>query len=129
MTAILPARRNAQTVLACFGCLLVALIAALDAAGAQTPLPSGGRSVLRADALLTTPVGGLERTQSTAGVIPISGAPVSQGLRITVRTSAPETNATQLTMPIAEPVSQGDVLLVSFFLRGAATAGTPAHVE
>ena len=122
-------RRNLQLPMVQVGCLLVGLMAVAGATRAQVSFPSGGHPVLRADALLTTPVGGLERTQATASVIPVSGAQAARALRVTVRANAPETNATQLTLPIAVPVSRGDVLVASFSLRGATTAGAPAHVE
>ncbi|HLV81370.1 MAG TPA: hypothetical protein VKT32_13880, partial [Chthonomonadaceae bacterium] len=108
---------------------LVALLAAGGAASAQDSTLVGGQSVLPPDALLTTPVGGLERTNATAEVVPASGQPFARGLRVTVRANAPETNATQLTMPISTPVAAGDVLLASCFLRGASASGTPAQVE
>src|ERR1700678_548559 len=129
MLKILSTRRNAQTPIVRVGLLLVWLSAAAGVARAQVALPSGGHPVLRADALLTTPVGGLERTQASADVIPASGAQISRALRVTVRANAPETNATQLTLPIAAPVSRGDVLVASFSLRGATAGGAPAHVE
>src|SRR5690242_14621005 len=109
--------------------MFAALFACICIAHAQASLPSGGRSVLRADALLTTPVGGLERTNSTAEVVPVSGESFTRGLRVTVRSNAPETNATQITMPISVPVARGDALLASFYLRGSTPAGAPAQVE
>jgi O-glycosyl hydrolase len=115
--------------LICSACLLSWLTVAAGMAQAQTALPPGGKPVIAADALLATPVGGLERTQASAGVVPLSGQQGPKGLRVTIGANAPETNATQLTMPIAVPVTQGDVLLASFWLRGATAAGTPAHVE
>src|SRR5579859_4044441 len=67
-----------------FAVALGALLVSACAAHAQAPLLSGGQSVLPAGALLTTPVGGLERTNATAAVIPVSGGPFSRGLRVTV---------------------------------------------
>lgn len=95
----------------------------------QSDLPSGGESVLPADALLTTPVGGLERTGATAEIVSITGQPFSKALHVTIRKSSAETNATQLTMLNTLPVEKGDTLLASFFLRGAATEGKgPAQI-
>ncbi|HZT42985.1 MAG TPA: hypothetical protein VFA07_12530 [Chthonomonadaceae bacterium] len=115
--------------IALLAAVLGVLCVSASAAHAQAPILSGGKAVLSADALLTTPVGGLERTNATAKVIPVSGGPFTRGLRVTVRTNAPETNATQLTMPISVPVAQGDVLLASFYVRGASATGAPAQVE
>jgi O-glycosyl hydrolase len=82
-------------------------------------LPSGA-SVLPPDALLTTPVGGLTQTQAAAQVVPVTGEPFSQALRVTIRTNSPDTNITQLTMRVPGSVTKGDVLAASFFVRGAA---------
>ena len=97
------------------------------ACGPQAPdkafAVAGGAPVLAPNALLTTPVGGLERTNARAEVVPVTGQPFARALRVTVRASAPETNATQLTLPNAAPIQKGDVLLASFFVRGAAGGG------
>ncbi len=91
---------------------------------------AGGASVLPDDALLNTPVGGLERTNAMTEVVEATGQPFAQALRVKIRADTPETNATQLTMPISTPVARGDVLLASFFLRGYSVRGqAPAQVE
>src|SRR5579862_3891241 len=112
-----------------FASILVALLSTTLTIPAQVPSPPGGRSVLAGDALLVTPVGGLERTQATANVVQASGVPSRQALRVTVRANAVETNATQLTMPITSPVAVGDVMLASFYVRGSTPAGSPGQVE
>lgn len=100
------------------------------AAQAQNDMPAGGTPVLTADALLTTTVGGLEKTNATVTVVPVTGQPFAKALRVLIRTSAAETNATQLTIPIAAPVEKGEALLASFYVRGASTSGgSPAQVE
>lgn len=86
--------------------------------------------MLARDALLTGTVGGLERTKATASVVPATGEPFAKALRVTVGTTSAETNATQLTLPIAAPVEKGDALLASFFVRGASADGkNPAQME
>lgn len=96
-------------------------------------LPAGGTPVVAPGALLTTPVSGLERTQASAQIVAVTGQPFAQALRVVVQKSAPETNATQLTLPTSAPVEKGDTLLASFYVRGAAAATTggsgPAQAE
>lgn len=106
---------------------------AVGSAAGQTPAAAGGTPVLPADALLTTPVGGLERTGASAQVVSVPGQTFPRVLRVAIRANAPETNATQMTMNITAPVQKGDALLASFFVRGAATAAGgkkgPARTE
>jgi len=104
-------------------CLCAALVAASHPLGAQTGLPSGGRSVLKADALLTTAVGGLERTGARSEVTETADRPFARALKVTIRTSADDTNATQLTMLNVEPVQRGDAMLAVFHVRGGAAGG------
>jgi O-glycosyl hydrolase len=92
-------------------------------ARAQQAAPAEGTPVLPADALLTTPVGGLERTKAAAAIVDVTGQSFAKALRVTIGTDAPDTNATQLTMGITAPVAKGDALLATFYLRGAATGG------
>jgi O-glycosyl hydrolase len=103
--------------------LLCCLLIGLYGAGIQNGIPDGGTPVIAADALLETPVGGLENTQATTDVIPVAGQPFQRALRVTIRKDSPETNATQLTAPISAPVEKGDTLLASFYLRGTAADG------
>ncbi len=107
------------------------LVGALGcAAKAQSDLPPGGKPVLAPDALLTTPVGGLERTKATAQIVTVTGQPFRRALRVTIGADAPGTNATQLTINNAAPVEKGDALLASFSVRGASAAGkNPAQTE
>lgn len=108
---------------------VVLLLAAARPGFGQAGLPSGGQPVVKPESLLTTPVGGLERTGAAARVVPVSGQPFSRALRVTLRTSAAESNATQLTLPTIAPVERGDTLLASFYLRGtSAKRGEPAQV-
>lgn len=79
--------------------------------------PKGGRPVLPADALLTTPVQGLQSTNATANLIDASGNGFSTALQVIVRKDSAETNATQLTIPISAPMKAGDTLLATFWLR------------
>jgi hypothetical protein len=92
---------------------------ALPAAG-----QGDGRPVIAADALLTTPVGGLEQTQSNAKVVKVSGQRFSSALRVTVGAASAESNATQLTIHNAAPVKKGDALLAVLSVRGSSSGGT-----
>lgn len=74
------------------------------------------------DAYLTTAIGGLENTDSTAS---ISGTT----RLIQVRKTASETNATQLTMLNSSPVAKGDILSLNLKFRGSAQGGKPARIE
>ncbi|MCC6730868.1 MAG: hypothetical protein IT208_16180 [Chthonomonadales bacterium] len=121
-----PAARAMPSARAALSCLvpLAVLLAALAGAGApRSALPEGGRPVLAADALLTTPVGGLENTNAAAEIVSVSGQPFAKALRVIVRGEAPETNATQLTLANAAPVEKGDALLASFYVRGRTADG------
>ena len=82
-----------------------------------------GTPVLAADALLKTPVGGLDRTKSTSKVVPAIGQKFGSALQVKVGESDPESNATQLTMPISAPVRKGDALLAALSVRGSSTDG------
>src|SRR5437660_1406762 len=75
---------------------------------AQEAKPGDGQPVLPADRLLSTPVGGLEKTRATTDITPVSGQPFARALHVTLHGDAPDTNATQLTMPITAPVKRGD---------------------
>jgi hypothetical protein len=90
---------------------------------ARAPIQDGGEPVLAADALLKTPVGGLERTKSTAKVVPVSGQKFSSALQVKIGESNPESNATQLTIPISASVKKGDALLAAVSVRGASADG------
>ena len=93
----------------------------------QNTLPA---QVLPAGALLTTPIGGLERTRAAVQVVPVTGQPFPKALRVIIRAGSPETNATQLTIPIIVPIERGDALLASFSLRGISADGKePAQAE
>ncbi len=81
----------------------------------------GGQPVIAADALLKTPVGGLERTHGSAKVVPVSGQSFSEALQVTTRDSTAESNATQLTMRNAIPIKRGDSMLATLSVRGAQT--------
>ena len=116
-----------MTPLSRIACVSLMLVGAVPAPAA---LPPGGTDVLAPDALLSTPVGGLERSRATAEVIAVEGAPFPRALRVQSTVRPPERNATQLTIGNAVPVAKGDVLLASFYLRGASAAGEgPARTE
>ena len=110
---------------------ITGLLLVQGCASAQTPpeMPTGGVPVLRPDALLTTTVGGLTSTKSTAQIVPVSGQPFTRALRVTIGINAPDTNVTQLTIPNAAAVAKGDLLLASFYVRGTSNTGNiPAQV-
>lgn len=98
-------------------------------AGAQLSLPEEGQPVLPPDALRSTAVLGLERTDAQAETIAVSGQAFRSALRITVRKRSAESNATQLTVNTVAPVERGDVLLASLYLRGRSLDGrSPARI-
>ncbi len=107
---------------------IVSVAATLAGAALPRTRPEGV-SVLPADALLTKPVGGLERTNASAEVVPVTGPAFTRALRVTIRGNAPDTNVTQLTMPIATAVGKGDAMLASFYVRGdSANRRDPAQI-
>lgn len=108
----------------------ISLVLFLATSGvAQVAPPPGGRLVFAADAGLTTPVGGLERTKATASVIAAQGPGFQRALRVTIGATATDTNATQLTVMSTTPVAKGDALLATLFVRGNSVAGKPARGE
>ncbi|MDR3690098.1 MAG: hypothetical protein P4L46_12010 [Fimbriimonas sp.] len=95
----------------------------------QTGPMAGGELIIAANAHLTTPVGGLDRTDAQASTVDVEGHGFVKALRVVVRKNAEESNATQLTMLIERPVKQGDVMLGEFWIRGAAANGrSPAGI-
>lgn len=113
-----------------YGILVFAMLLAAATPGVQADTPTdGGTAILKSDALLTTPVGGLENTRSAVRVQPVTGQPFSSALRVTIGGSSQESNATQLTMRNSEPIKKGDVLLATFSVRGASADGkSPAQI-
>jgi O-glycosyl hydrolase len=107
----------------------VLLVVALSGSIALAQVPSGGTSVIPANSLLTTPVGGLANTNATAEVIGVTGMPFAQALRVTIRTTSPDTNATQLTILSNASIATNDVMLATFYVRGQATGNTPAQTQ
>ena len=100
--------------------------AAIGVMGVMTALARtkpDGTPVIAPDALLTTPVGGLERTAARSEVFSVDGLPFKKALRVVIGRDAPDTNATQLTIVNTARVERGDVMLASFHIRGQATAG------
>lgn len=89
----------------------------------------GGVPVIPANALLSTPVGGLEQTNATREVVNVTGQSFTQAVRVTIRKRAVETNATQMTILNAQPLRKGDVLLAQVWIRGKAGDGKPARIE
>ncbi|HSV74993.1 MAG TPA: hypothetical protein VLH79_14630 [Chthonomonadales bacterium] len=115
----------------CVVAVALAAVTRASAAGAvQGADPTqGGTPVLGPDAHLTTPVGGLERTGATSSVVQARGPGFTRALRVTVRRPAPDTNATQLTLPIDAPVERGETMLATVHIRGSAERrGQPARI-
>ena len=94
---------------------------------AQVPTP--GPSILAPDATLATEVSGLERTGATASVVDVAGQAFARARRVEIGRASTETNATQLSLFTARPVTKGDVLLVSVWLRGGRKDGKPGRAE
>ena len=112
------------------------LAATLAASVCMVSLASGcgaqpaGAPVLPPDALLTTPVGGLEATRARAEIVPVAGQGFAKALRVTIGAASAETNATQLTMQTAAPVRRGDALFATLYVRGASADGkSPGRIE
>lgn len=108
---------------------ILILASAWIAATAAHREGSEGQSVLPENALLTGQVGGLERTHAAAQIVAVTGQPFSRALQVTIRDHAPDSNATQLTIPISAPVQRGDALMATFYIRGSSSGGTaPAQM-
>ncbi len=106
---------------------LMALHLILSCSSSQTQ--EGGTSVFPPNPLASTPVGGLENTNSTSEIVSISGQPFKQAVRVTVRKRAADSNTTQMTIPNSEPIRKGDVMLARVWIRGKAGDSKPARVE
>ncbi|MEZ0327600.1 MAG: hypothetical protein ACAH95_17010 [Fimbriimonas sp.] len=83
---------------------------------------AGGQSILADNVHLVTPVAGLERTHSEVKVVNVDGPGFTRALRVHVKDRSNETNITQLTLPNATVVEQGDTLLASVWLKGPGQA-------
>jgi hypothetical protein len=83
-----------------------------------------GTPVLAPDALFTTTVGGLERTEAVREEINVTGQPFNKALRVKLGKAGKDSNETQLLAMTRTPVTQGDSLMASFYLRGSAPDGT-----
>ncbi|MCU0316593.1 MAG: hypothetical protein MUC92_08370 [Fimbriimonadaceae bacterium] len=88
-----------------------------------------GTAVVGPRDLLTTPVTGIERTSTTTQVVPITSQPFREALLVKVGRGDPETNATQLTILNKSAVSQGDLLLATFWMRGTRIDGNSSVLE
>ncbi len=80
------------------------------------------KTVIPPQALFSTAVSGLERTGARREVI-------GPALRVTIGQISSETNATQLSIPNGVGISQGDVLLAKFKIRGKTASGWAGRVE
>jgi O-glycosyl hydrolase len=110
--------------------MLFMLVSLGCSAQAQSELLPGGKSILPPDALLNTPVAGLERTRATTQTVAVTGQGFERALRVLIGERASETNATQLTIQNSEPIAKGDALLASFSVRGTSSTGNkPAQME
>lgn len=98
-------------------------------AKAETAGPAGGREVVRSESILTTTVYGLERTNSTTGVVPVSAQSFNRARRVIIGTTADETNATQATLMNEVRVEEGDVLVATVSVRGSSRDSDPARGE
>lgn len=108
---------------------LVALGGLFIALAACAQAPPGGTSPIPEDSHLSTLVGGLEATGSSAKVIDVSGQPFEKALQVTVGRASVDTNATQLTILNSKPIRQGDVMLATLYVRGQNEQGGPARAE
>ncbi len=109
--------------------MLNGILALLVGFGGLQSLPSGGTDVFAKNAFETVPVGGLERTQSAQELVRGAGPDGGPALKVTIGADSLETNATQLTVPTAAAVKQGDRLLALISLRGKRASGGPAQAE
>jgi hypothetical protein len=105
------------------GFLLVGVLVTVVLAHAQSVTPGNAKPVVSAEALLTTPISGLDRTRSTSQIVPVTGQSFRQALRVTIGENAPDTNATQLSLVNSAPLEKGDALFATFFVRGSSASG------
>lgn len=117
-------------VLAVTGTLTPATGADLESPQPPTPIGADTTPVLAPDTLFTAPINGIENTKATKETVSVSGQPFDKALKVTLaeRPSGAETNATQLMAPNTAPVSAGDAMVATLYLRGAAVKQGPAQV-
>jgi len=93
-------------------------------------IPQEAPEVLGPNDPLTVPVSGLERTNSKASIVSVnSNHGFGKALRVVIGKTSPETNWTQLTLPVLGSVKAGDVMLASIWIRGKRSNGKPARAE
>ncbi len=93
-------------------------------------IPQSAPDVLGPNDVLTVPVAGLERTNSKASIVSVnSNHGFGKALRVVIGKSSPDTNWTQLTLPVLGTVKAGDVLLASIWIRGKRPDGRPGRAE
>lgn len=94
------------------------MMAALPFTACLTPTAQSPELVHSPDALVVTAVGGLERTNAQAHVLPSDHPEFDRKLRVTIGAESNETNATQLTVGTNRAVAKGDVLTAEIWVRG-----------
>ncbi len=105
--------------------LLLALAAPAAGQDFQSP-PPGGESLLPAgDAFVDAAFTNWANGDATREVVDIQGMPFERAVRITNTRPASPRYGVQLGVKTTGEIKEGDAVLVSFFVRGAADGGGP----
>lgn len=88
-----------------------------------------GTVIVESKTLSTTAVDGLANTHSSSQLVSSDvGGHLSTVLRVQVRDTSAEANATQLGLQSSAPAKAGDTMLATFFVRGTRVKGA-AHLR
>jgi hypothetical protein len=108
--------------------LVLALLLSSSAPGdSPQPLPPGGRSMLAQPDLAGLRFSAAAET-ATAEVVAVEGMPFDQAIRVAIQQQPREAWGVQLTAETNSPIRRGDVLLVSYFLKGLSSTDESGQV-
>ena len=114
--------------------VFTALLGGTPTESAPQPLPPGGHTMLSEPGLAGLHFSAPPEVASSQTVA-VEGMPFDEALRITVRARPRDAWGVQLTAETNSPIRRGDVLLVSYFLKGVASedesgqVAVTAHVQ
>lgn len=107
--------------------VLALLLSSPASAGSPQPLPPGGHSMLAQPGLAGLRFSAAAEI-AAAEVVTVDGMPFDQALRVTIQQQPREAWRVLLTAETNAPIRRGDVLLVSYFLKGLSSTDESGQV-